>query len=134
MEKGVRSPASGLGLDLDWERIERDASLVVDTETRRKVAEISIGRQPHDVTFSSDGRNALVTNRMDDTLSVIDVASREVRATVPVGDEPHGLLLDGSGDFLYVLNSGQDSISMLDSAGPKWAPRPPAPWQVMQPF
>jgi L-alanine-DL-glutamate epimerase-like enolase superfamily enzyme len=23
----------GLGLDLDWNRIERDASLVIDTET-----------------------------------------------------------------------------------------------------
>jgi len=98
-----------------WIACEGSASaVVVDTESRLKVAEVAVGGQPHDVTFSSDGKTALVTNRMDDTLSVIDVESREVRATVPVGDEPHGLLLDQSGDFLYVLNSGQDSISVLD--------------------
>ena len=42
---------------------------VIDTAANRKVAEIPVGGQPTDVTFSPDGRRAYVTNRLDDSLS-----------------------------------------------------------------
>ncbi|MGB6854251.1 MAG: multiheme c-type cytochrome, partial [Thermoanaerobaculia bacterium] len=81
-----------------WIACEASSStIVVDTRTRTKVAEIPVGGQPHDVAFSPDGRRAYVTNRLDDSLSVIDVASREVVRTIAVGDEPHGVITDGSG-------------------------------------
>ena len=90
--------------------------IVVDTATRRKVAEIPVGGQPMDVTFSPDGRRAFVSNRLDDSLSVIDVAQRQVVATIPVGDEPHGVLTDRAGKHLYVLNTATDDISVIDTA------------------
>ena len=90
--------------------------IVVDTATRRKVAEIPVGGQPMDVTFSPDGRRAFVSNRLDDSLSVIDVETRKVVATIPVGDEPHGVLTDRTGKYLYVLNTATEDISVIDTA------------------
>ena len=90
--------------------------IVVDVEKRRKVDEIGVGGQPHDVAFRPDGLFAYVSNRLDDTVSVIDVLTRDVVKTVPVGDEPHGLLTDRSGQTLFVLNAAQDSISLLDTS------------------
>jgi YVTN family beta-propeller protein len=89
---------------------------VIDTASRKKVAEIPVGGQPMDVVFSPEGHRVYVTNRLDDSLSVIDVASRKVVATVPVGDEPHGVRTDRSGKTLYVLNTSSDDISVIDAA------------------
>lgn len=90
--------------------------IVVDTATRRKVAEIPVGGQPMDVTFSPDGQRAFVSNRLDDSLSVIDVGQRKAVATIPVGDEPHGVLTDRAGKYLYVLNTATEDISVIDTA------------------
>jgi len=90
--------------------------IVVDTATRRKVAEIPVGGQPMDVTFSPDGQRAFVSNRLDDSVSVIDAAARKVVATIPVGDEPHGVLTDRAGKYLYVLNTATEDISVIDTA------------------
>ncbi len=90
--------------------------IVVDVETRRKIAEIEAGRHPTDVAFSPNGQRAFVSNRLDDTVSVIDVVSRTQIATIPVGDEPHGVLTNRSGTYLYVLNTSGDSISIIDTS------------------
>jgi YVTN family beta-propeller protein len=90
-----------------------DSVIVVDLPTQRKVAEIAVGGQATDVTFSPDGRWAYVSNRLDDTVSRIRVADRQVVATLPVGDEPHGVLTDREGTHLYVLNTLIDSISVI---------------------
>lgn len=90
--------------------------IVVDVASRKKVAEIEVGRHPTDVAFSPDGQRAFVSNRLDDTVSVVDVISRTQIATIPVGDEPHGVLTDRAGAHLYVLNTSSDSISVVDTA------------------
>jgi len=90
--------------------------IVVDPVQRCKIAEIPVGGQPMDVTFSPDGQRAFVTNRLDDSLSVIDVATRRVVATVEVGDEPHGVLTDRDGKYLYVLNTSSDNVAVIDTA------------------
>jgi YVTN family beta-propeller protein len=89
--------------------------IVVDGQSRRKVAEIPVGGHPNDVTFSPDGRRAYVSNRLDDTVSVIHVQARKVVEVIAVGDEPHGVLTDRSGRHLYVLNTSADSISVIDT-------------------
>ncbi len=107
--------------------------IVVDAVTRQKVAEISVGHHPTDVTFSPDGTRAYVSNRLDDTVSVIHVAARKVLRTVAVGDGPHGVLADRSGKHLYVLNTAAGSISVLDTASLKEIKRLEAsrsPWSL----
>ena len=90
--------------------------IVVDTATRRKVAEIPVGGQPMDVTFSPDGRRAFVSNRLDDSRLGDRRGQRKVVATIPVGDEPHGVLTDRAGKYLYVLNTATEDISVIDTA------------------
>jgi YVTN family beta-propeller protein len=92
-----------------------DSIVVVDIETRRKVAEIPVGGQPHAVTFHPDGLRAFVSNRLDDTVSEIDVRNRQVVRTAPVGDEPHGLVVDPAGRRLFVANTLDESVSVLDT-------------------
>ena len=91
-----------------------DSVVVVDIPSHRAVAEIEVGGQPNDVTFSRGGKLAYVTNRLGDSVSVIDVEARRVIRTAPVGDEPHGILLDEANERMYVLNTSADSISVLD--------------------
>ncbi len=93
-----------------------DSVIVVDTATRKKVAEIAVGAMPEDVTFSPDGKRVFVTNMFDDTLSVIDAATRKVTHTLKVGDEPHGVLLDAAGKRVYILNASSEDITVLDAA------------------
>lgn len=87
---------------------------IVDPRAGRVIAEIPVGRRPHDAAVDSQDRTLYVTNRLDGTVSVVDIAAARVRATVPVGSEPHGVLIDPSGRFIYVLNTGEDSISIID--------------------
>jgi YVTN family beta-propeller protein len=89
--------------------------VVVDTRTRQKVAEIAVGGQATDVTFSPDGRRAYVSSRLEDSVAVIDVAARKLLEKWRVGDEPHGVLTDPAGRFLYVLNTAEDSVSVVDT-------------------
>jgi YVTN family beta-propeller protein len=93
-----------------------DTVIVIDTGTRRKLAEIPVGGQPADVTFTPDGKRAFASNRHDDTVSVIDVAARRVVGTLAAGDEPHGVLTDRQGRLLYVLNTASGDISVFDAA------------------
>ncbi len=107
--------------------------IVVDAQSRRKIAEIAVGRHPTDVAFSPDGQRAYVSNRLDDTVSVVDVISRKEIGTIPVGDEPHGVLVDPSGTYLYVLNTSSDSISIIELATQKEIKRLAAsrnPWSL----
>ncbi|MEK7409187.1 MAG: multiheme c-type cytochrome, partial [Acidobacteriota bacterium] len=97
-----------------------DSLIVVDLARRERVAEIAVGGNPADVTFTPDGRRAFVSNRLDDTVSVIDPAARRVVRTLRVGDEPHGLLTDRQGKLLYVLNSSSDDISVFDAGTLAW--------------
>ncbi|TWU35996.1 multiheme c-type cytochrome [Novipirellula artificiosorum] len=92
-----------------------DTVIVIDTETQKRVAEIAVGGQPHDVTFAPSGATAYVSNRLEDSVSEIDVRTRTVCSTFPVGDEPHGLLTDREGQTLFVLNTSSGTVSVVDT-------------------
>jgi YVTN family beta-propeller protein len=117
-----------------WVACEASHSVVVvDRASRKRVAEIQVGGQPHDVAFDPDGTRAYVSNRLDDDVSVVDVASRTEIDRIPVGDEPHGLLTDKEGRTLYVANTSADQISVIDLATGEETKRLPAsrnPWSM----
>jgi len=107
--------------------------IVVDVASRKRVAEIPVGRHPTEVAFTPDGQRAFVSNRLDDTVSVVDVIARKELSTIAVGDEPHGVLTDHAGKILYVLNTSSDSISVIDIATQKEIKRLTAsrsPWSL----
>ncbi len=92
-----------------------DSLLIVDLESRKVVAEVKVGRQPHGVCLNPAETIAYVTNRSSDTVSVVDLAMNEVTATIAVGDEPHGIATDLSGDTLYVANGATEDVSVIDA-------------------
>ena len=91
-----------------------DSLIVVDTDQRRVIAEVTVGNLPHGVALAPDGLRVYVSNRGSDTVSVIDAGSLEVVDTIDVGDEPHGLVVDAEGRRLYVANAGSHDISVVD--------------------
>ena len=93
-----------------------DSVMVVDTVTRKPVAEVPTGGMPIGIAFTPDGRLAFVTNRHDDTVSVIDAAARKTVKTLAVGNEPHGVLTDRQGKYLYVANTTSGDITVFDIA------------------
>ncbi|MCS7043201.1 MAG: hypothetical protein NZR01_10450 [Bryobacteraceae bacterium] len=90
-----------------------DAVAVVDTRTRRVLAEIRTGGEPTGIAFTSDGRRAFVTNREDDTVTVIDAAARKVVDTLRVGDEPHGVIVTPGDEHVLVLNTSSEDIHVF---------------------
>ncbi len=114
-----------------------DSLIIVDTDSRAVVSEVSVGHRPHDVAVSPDGQFLFVTNRLGNSVSVINTESAVVVGDVAVGAEPHGVIFDGPGKFVYVMNTAEDSISVLDAKTRREVKRLVAgrgPWSaVLQP-
>jgi YVTN family beta-propeller protein len=91
-----------------------DSLVVVDTVSRKVIAEVEVESLPHGVCLSPGESRIYVSNRGSDTVSVIDARKLEVIGTIAVGDEPHGLVTDVTGKMLYVANAGSYDISVVD--------------------
>ena len=89
--------------------------LAVDTESRKVVGKVIVGKHPFGITFSPDERRMYVSNRWDDSVSVVDIASMEVVRTFPVGDDPHAMVTDSTGNYLYVTNMSENNISVIET-------------------
>lgn len=77
---------------------------VIDTETRKTVGEISVGKGPAQVGFTPDGRLAFVSLSQEAGVAVIDPASRKVIRKVQVGDVPIQLYASPDSRWLFVAN------------------------------
>lgn len=84
----------------------------VDPETFHVVARAPTGEHPHEVTVSSDGKTAFVTNYGDDerpghTISVIDIAGRRETKRINLGAliRPHGIAESGGSVYFSVEGS-----------------------------
>ncbi len=64
---------------------------MIDVARSAVSAEIRVGRAPHGVVVSADGKYAYVTNVWDANVSVVDLATRKEIVTVGVGDGPNGI-------------------------------------------
>ena len=114
-----------------------DTVSVVDAGSLRKVATVPVGRAPHNVQVSPDGKLAWVTTNGErhstrthksgsakdehagtsDSGAVwaIDTASHKVMAKVPVGMHPAHVVVSPDGRFAYVTNGGDDTVSVVDT-------------------
>ena len=114
-----------------------DTVSVLDAKSFKKVATVAVGREPHNVQLSSDGKFAWVTTNgerrqvgpekkemsKDEHAAMtapgevwaIDTATRTVVAKVPVGMHPAHVVLSFDGRFAYVTNGGDNTISVVDT-------------------
>jgi len=47
-----------------------------------------VGKLPHWIAISSNGRTVYITNEGSNDISVVDLGSQKVTATIPVGNAP----------------------------------------------
>lgn len=94
---------------------EEGKILVYDASTLTLKNTIPVGKQPAEITFSSDGKVAFISNGMDNTVSAIDAVNKTLLATIPVGHDPVGAW-PGADNKMYVDNEEGKSISVIDVA------------------
>lgn len=98
-----------------WTAQAKDSGVVYIFNSNTLVLKdsVAVGNTPLEVTFSSDGTMAFITNYMSDNVTVIDVMSKAVMATIPVGMKPVGAWT-GSNNKMYVDNEEGQSISVIN--------------------
>jgi YVTN family beta-propeller protein len=92
---------------------EKGTVLVFDANTYNLKSTISVGKEPAEVTFSSDGSLVFVANGMDNSISVINPVTKTIIATIPVGKNPVGAWM-GSDNRMYVDNEDGQTVSIID--------------------
>ena len=87
------------------------------------VAKIPVGKLPHQMAVSADGKWVAVNNRLADSTSIIDpVAMKEV-VRIKVGRQPHGISFSPDSKTLFVAHE-RDNFIMRIEVG-TWRPLSP---------
>lgn len=96
---------------------------VVDLQANppKLAATLTGGKQPSGLSFSPDGKMALVANRGDNSISVLSVNGTDVKVTdtVAMPDSPSHVTFTPDGKRALVARFPAHKISMLDIAGNK---------------
>ncbi len=87
------------------------------------VGKIPVGRMPHQLSVSPDGKFVAVNNRMANTTSVIDPIAMKEIVRLPVGKQPHGIIWSPDAKTLYVAHEKDTYIARFDVA--TWKSLPP---------
>lgn len=107
--------AAGNELWLGQQNENSGTVLVFDTADWSIKAVITVGKDPSEVTFSTDGALAFVANTNDASISVIDPLSKTVLKTLQVGKEPVGAWPASDGN-MYVDNESAQTVSIINVA------------------
>jgi YVTN family beta-propeller protein len=93
-----------------------NALAIVNPANGRVVGKVPVGRNPHELAVSDDGKLAFSSNMQGNSISVIDLAAqKEVhRVELPNLRTPHGLYF--AGGKLYFTAQGDNSIARYDPA------------------
>ncbi len=75
---------------------------------------IPVGREPHNLAISPDGRWVATGNRRAGTVSIIDAQAPMEVARVPVGRQPHDLAFSSDSRRLYVGHEQEVYVSVIE--------------------
>lgn len=89
---------------------------VFDPETLELVDTIAAEAGAHTVTFSRDGRWALVANVGAGSATIIDADKKAAVATVPAGPKAHEVSISPDGKLAAASNVGADFVTLIDMA------------------
>lgn len=119
---------------------EADTVSVLDAASFKTLASVRVGKMPHNVQVSPDGKVVWVTNNGEpdqaaDTsvhkemgkgehnamakagaVWAIDTSSQAVIAKVPVGTHPAHVVVSSDGRLAYVTNGGDNTVSVIDTS------------------
>ncbi|HEY8731075.1 MAG TPA: beta-propeller fold lactonase family protein [Candidatus Limnocylindria bacterium] len=87
------------------------------------IGKIQVGRLPHQMAVSPDGRFVAVNNRLADTTSIIDPVAMKEIVRIKVGRSPHGITFSPDSKTLFVAHE-RDPFIMRFEVG-TWKPLTP---------
>ena len=87
------------------------------------VGEIKVGKMPHNLAVSPDGRWVAAGNRMANSVSIIDPYAMSEVARVGVGRQPHDLTWSLDSKLLYVGHERDTIIARVEAV--TWKPLTP---------
>src|SRR5262249_488854 len=67
---------------------------VVDTASMERVKSVNVGRNPHNVYVTPDGKFMLATSMGDNKLTLIDIKTEKVAGEIPRPGVPRPLVMD----------------------------------------
>ncbi len=90
--------------------------MIFDVPSYEKLATIPVGREPHEVVATPDGRKAYVSNVRDKSISVVDLKAGRVSRTLRPDrlDFPHGLAVTPNGRHLVATSEGSRRLFLID--------------------
>jgi YVTN family beta-propeller protein len=71
---------------------------IVDTASLEKVKSVPVGKNPHNVYCTPDGRHMIATSMGENKLTVIDTATEQPAYAIPVGGVPRPVAIDAGPD------------------------------------
>lgn len=77
------------------------------------ITKIAVGRMPHQMAVSPDGKYVAVNNRMANTTSIIDPIELKEIVRIPVGKQPHGITFSADGRTLFVGHERDNYIAKI---------------------
>jgi len=98
---------------------------VIDTNRDTVIAQIPVGKVPHQVVVSANLGKLVVSNTADDTLSIVDLETFKVRATLQLGAAPEHMELSPGGELLAVGNIDGGTVSLVSLAAEREIARIP---------
>lgn len=117
-----------------------DTMSVLDAASFKTLATVRVGKAPHNVQVSPDGKLVWVTNNGEPAQAAdvsahkgmaegshdamgkpgavwaIDTATNAVVAKVPVGTHPAHVVVSPDGRFAYISNGGDNTVSVIDTS------------------
>ena len=87
------------------------------------IGKISVGKLPHQLAVSPDGKWVAVNNRMGNTTSIIDPLSMREVVRLMVGKQPHGITWSPDGKTPFVGHERDMYIARFEAG--TWKPLPP---------
>lgn len=134
--KAASAPETGPGTHGKDDDDDEPAQIaVVDLKAGKVLRRILGGRETEGIEFSADGKNILITNEADDSISVHDIASGKtvkVIDTKPYGPRPRGIKMAPDGQrYVATLEFGNQLLVLDGQFNPvKTVPTGKVPYGV----
>jgi YVTN family beta-propeller protein len=87
------------------------------------VGKIPVGKLPHQMAVSPDGKWVAVNNRLSASTSIIDPLTMKEVARLKVGNSPHGITFSPDSQTLFVAHERANYIARFEVGS--WKPLPP---------
>ena len=87
------------------------------------VGKIQVGKLPHQMAVSPDGKYVAVNNRLADSTSIIDPVAMKEIVRIKVGKQPHGITFSPDSKTLFIAHERDNFIMRFETG--TWKPLPP---------